>query len=63
MNTIDWRLVAPLLVLQAVLAVIGLFSLVRAEQTRGPKWVWAIVLVCGNILGSIAYFTVGRKDA
>ncbi|KWX82823.1 transcriptional regulator [Paenibacillus riograndensis] len=62
MEEIKWGLLWPLLALQVLLAVIGLVSLVKAEQTRGPKWLWVIILIFGNLLGSIAYFTVGRKD-
>ncbi|KWX77851.1 transcriptional regulator [Paenibacillus riograndensis] len=62
MEEIKWGLIWPLLALQVLLAVIGLVSLVKAEQTRGPKWLWVIILIFGNLLGSIAYFTVGRKD-
>lgn len=64
MNTgIPWSLIAPLIGLQLILAVVGLISLYKAEATRGPKWLWVIIIVCGNILGSVAYFVIGRKDA
>jgi hydrogenase/urease accessory protein HupE len=59
---VNWGLVAPLLALQVLLAVIGLISLWKAESVRGPKWLWVIILVAGNVLGSVAYFTIGRKD-
>lgn len=62
MDEVKWGLIWPLLVLQALLAVIGLISLAKAEQVRGPKWMWVIILVCGNLLGCVAYFTMGRKD-
>ncbi|MCE3203224.1 PLDc_N domain-containing protein [Paenibacillus sonchi] len=62
MDEIKWGLIWPLLALQVLLAVIGLVSLGKAEQTRGPKWLWVIILIFGNLLGSVAYFTVGRKD-
>jgi len=62
LNEIDWSLVWPFLALQILLAVIGLFSLKRAEATRGPKWMWAIILIFGNILGSVSYFILGRKN-
>ncbi|AIQ71036.1 PLD nuclease N-terminal domain-containing protein [Paenibacillus graminis] len=62
MDEIKWGLIGPLLALQVLLAVIGLISLSKAERTRGPKWLWVIILIFGNLLGSVAYFTVGRKD-
>ncbi|OKP67949.1 transcriptional regulator [Paenibacillus helianthi] len=63
MDEIKWGLIWPLLVLQAVLAIIGLISLAKAERTRGPKWLWVIILIFGNLLGSVAYFTIGRKES
>ncbi|OKP96603.1 PLD nuclease N-terminal domain-containing protein [Paenibacillus sp. P46E] len=63
MDEIKWGLIWPLLALQAVLAIIGLISLAKAERTRGPKWLWVIILIFGNLLGSVAYFTVGRKES
>lgn len=62
MDEINWGLIMPLLILQALLAIIGLISLAKAERVRGPKWMWIIIIVFGNMLGSIAYFTIGRKD-
>jgi hypothetical protein len=60
--TVNWLLILPVLILQLVLAVVGLISLSRAEAVRGPKWMWVLIIVFGNILGSILYFVVGRKD-
>jgi hypothetical protein len=62
MDEINWGLIAPLIILQALLAIIGLISLVKAERVRGPKWMWVIFIIFGNMIGSIAYFTIGRKD-
>ncbi|MGN7359952.1 PLDc N-terminal domain-containing protein [Paenibacillus sp. SAF-054] len=63
MNTdIPWNLIAPLIVIQLILAVVGFISLYKTEATRGPKWIWAIIILCGNLLGSVAYFVIGRKD-
>lgn len=62
MNDIYWGLIGPLLALQVLLAVIGLISLTKAEQVRGPRWMWVLFLIFGNLLGSIAYFTLGRRD-
>ncbi|AHV99026.1 PLD nuclease N-terminal domain-containing protein [Paenibacillus sabinae] len=62
MKSIDLSLLWPLIALQGLLAVIGLVSLVRAQSVRGPKWMWAIIILLGNLLGSLAYFTIGRKE-
>jgi len=55
-------LILPILILQLVLAVIGLISLSKAQVVQGPKWMWVLIIVCGNIVGSILYFVIGRKD-
>lgn len=60
--TVNWLLIYPILILQLVLAVIGLISLSKAEQVRGPKWVWVLIIIIGNMMGSILYFVIGRKD-
>ncbi|WP_440960809.1 PLD nuclease N-terminal domain-containing protein [Paenibacillus nitricinens] len=62
MEDVKWGLIMPLIILQALLAIIGLISLAKADKMRGPKWLWIIVIIFGNILGSVAYFTIGRKD-
>ena len=62
MEDVNWGLIMPLIILQALLAIIGLISLAKADSVRGPKWLWIIIIIFGNILGSVAYFTIGRKD-
>ena len=52
----------PVVVIQLILLVTALIDLVRREHTRGPKWVWAIVIVAVNIIGPIIYFVAGRQD-
>ena len=52
----------PILLLQITLLVIALVDLIRRERTRGPKWVWAIVIVVVNIIGPIVYLLFGRKE-
>lgn len=59
---LNWGLIMPLLILQTLLAIMGLISLAKAERVRGPKWMWIIIIIFGNMIGSIAYFTIGRKD-
>ncbi len=61
---IQWGLIMPVIILQLILALIGLISLAKAspESVRGPKWVWVLVILFGNIIGSIAYFAVGRRE-
>jgi len=53
---------APILILQLGLMIFALRDLIRRERTRGPKWVWGLVIVFFNILGPVIYLVVGRED-
>ena len=55
-------LLIPVLVIQLVLMIAALVDLIRREQTRGPKWVWALVILLVNFIGPIIYFVAGRKE-
>ena len=62
LSNVPWGLIAPLLVLQFVLAAVAIVDIVRIHETRGPKWVWIIVSLFVNTLGPIAYFLFGRNS-
>ena len=55
-------LLVPVFMIQLGLLIFGLFDLFRREKTRGPKWVWALVIIFVNVIGPIIYFVLGRKD-
>jgi DMSO reductase anchor subunit len=55
-------LILPLLLIQLVLMIAALLDLRRREKTRGPKWLWALVILFGELLGPIVYFAVARVD-
>jgi len=55
-------LLIPVILIQIILLIVALLDLIRREQTRGPKWVWAVVIVLVNIIGPIVYFIFGRKE-
>ena len=56
-------LVIPLLILQLVLMVVALVDLAHRQNTRGPRWLWAIIIIVGELLGPVLYFMVGREEA
>ncbi|OLS34351.1 PLD nuclease N-terminal domain-containing protein [Bacillus sp. MRMR6] len=62
LNSINWGLIAPLLVIQLILFIVSLIDLVRIERTNGPKWLWALVILFVNIIGPILYFVIGRRN-
>ncbi len=55
-------LLIPVIVIELGLLIAALVDLIRREKTRGPKWVWALVIILVNFIGPIIYFIAGRKD-
>ncbi|OCS86598.1 PLD nuclease N-terminal domain-containing protein [Caryophanon tenue] len=54
-------LIAPLFIVQIILMVIALLDLRKVAATRGPKWMWVLIIVFINMVGPILYFVIGRK--
>lgn len=52
----------PILVVQLGLMAFALVDLSKRERTRGPKWLWALVIIFGELLGPLVYFLFGRED-
>ena len=52
----------PLIVIQIGLMIVAVVDLIKREKTRGPKWVWFILIIFVNLIGPILYFVVGRED-
>lgn len=55
-------LLLPLVIIQLGLMIAALWDLSRRSATRGPRWLWAVVIVFVNVIGPLIYFTVGRED-
>ena len=57
-----WPLLIPLFLVQLGLMIAGIIDLVKREKTKGPKWMWVLIVVFVNIIGPIIYFVVGREE-
>ena len=55
-------LLVPLIVIQLALMIIALVDILRREKTRGPKWLWILIIVLGEMIGPILYFVIGREE-
>ena len=55
-------LLIPLLVIQLLLVIAALVDLARRQRTRGPKWLWVIIILFVNLIGPIIYFLAARED-
>lgn len=63
MMDFNWALIAPLLVVQLILAIVALIDLVRIHATNGPKWMWTLVIIFINMVGPVIYFIFGRRTS
>ncbi|SHN28414.1 PLD nuclease N-terminal domain-containing protein [Gracilibacillus kekensis] len=55
-------IVAPLILVQFLLMIIALISLIKAEQTNGPKAMWAVIVIFIGFIGPILFFIIGRRQ-
>jgi uncharacterized membrane protein len=62
LRSIPWNVFGPLAAIELILIAAALISLVRAEQTRGPKWLWILVVLFIGLFGPVAYFLFGRRN-
>lgn len=55
------QLLLPIIIIEFLLLLIALVSCIRSE-TKGPKWMWIIIIVLLQIIGPVLYFVLGRKN-
>ena len=63
LDTKLFAIVAPIIVINLVLIITALVACFRAEETRGPKWMWALIIIFINLLGPILFFLLGRRSS
>jgi len=62
LNSINWAVIAPLLVIQFILIIVALIDWIRIRETNGPKWLWLLIILFISTLGPVLYFIIGRKN-
>ena len=55
-------LLIPLFLIQLGLMIAALVDLLKREKTKGPRWMWILIVVFVNMIGPIVYFVVGREE-
>ena len=55
-------LLIPIAIIQLALMIFAIVDLLKRQRTKGPKWVWALVIVFVNFIGPILYFVIGREE-
>jgi len=53
----------PVILIELGLMIFALTDLIRRERTKGPKWMWAILIVLVQIIGPVAYLLAGREES
>ena len=58
-------LLIPIILIQLGFQIAALVNLYRqpADIIKGSKWLWAAVILLGEIIGPIVYFVLARKEA
>lgn len=59
---INWALIAPIIGIQLILQIVALIDLLKIHATNGPKWLWLVIIIMSGLIGSVAYFIVGRRQ-
>lgn len=62
LNSINWAVIAPLLVIWFILIIVALIDWIRIKETNGPKWLWLLIILFISTLGPVLYFIIGRKN-
>jgi hypothetical protein len=62
LESVNWGLIAPLIIIQLILMITALVDLIRIKDTNGPKWLWVLIILLVNIIGPIIYFVIGRRQ-
>lgn len=55
-------LLAPILILELILAIVALVAWIKTDETRGPKWMWLLIILFIGIIGPILFFIIGRRQ-
>ena len=53
----------PVVLIQLGLLVFALTDLIRRERTKGPKWMWGLIIVLVSIIGPVIYLLAGREES
>ena len=57
-----WQLILIFIILGIIPTFIALIDIVRNDFKGNNKVVWLILVLFGNLFGTLLYFTIGRKQ-
>ncbi|MDY0407540.1 PLD nuclease N-terminal domain-containing protein [Virgibacillus soli] len=62
LQSINWGIIAPLLIIQGILIIVAIIDWAKRDETNGPKWLWLLIILFISTLGPILYFIFGRNN-
>lgn len=60
-NNQTLMMILPLVFIQLLLMVLCLVILYKDQVNYLPKWLWAIIIIFGELFGPIIFLIFGRK--
>lgn len=60
-NNQTLMMILPLVFIQLLLMVLCFVILYKDQVNYLPKWLWAIIIIFGELLGPIIFLIFGRK--
>lgn len=55
------KLFAPIIIIELVLVGFCLYRLKKDTVKFLPKWAWALIIICIQLIGGIAFLLIGRE--
>ncbi|MCB2288278.1 PLD nuclease N-terminal domain-containing protein [Clostridium sp. CS001] len=55
------KLFAPIIILEVILVGFCLYRLTKDRVKFLPKWAWALIVICVQLIGGIAFLLIGRE--
>jgi nucleoside recognition membrane protein YjiH len=55
------KLLAPIIILEVMIVGFCLYRLREDRVKFLPKWAWAIIIICVQLVGGIAFLLIGRE--
>ncbi len=62
LKNIDLTPFIPIIVISFIITLIALIDLIANRKRRKNFTVWLLIVILGNVMGSVIYFIAGRKD-
>ncbi len=62
LKNLDLTPFIPIIVISFIITLIALIDLIANRKRRKNFTVWLLIVILGNVMGSVIYFIAGRKD-